>query len=164
VKLRHLLLLVLLSLAAACAASREREPYGAIDLRSGEAVSVADLAGSPALLVGWTTWCAECDELLGGLSAFARSPAATGVEIVAVNLDATDVPAEIDAKIEKHNLHVALWRDRRNDFKRAFSALGVPTTVLLDADGTIVATFPGAADFDGEVADAIALLLGGPAP
>lgn len=155
-------LLGLAVLLAGCGGeSAEREPYAATDLRSGEAVSVADLAGRPALLVSWTTWCTECDELLSGLAEFAASPAAEGVEIVAVNLDAADVPAEIDAKIAEHELTTDLWRDRRNDFKRAFGAMGVPTTILLDGEGTVVGTFPGAADFDGEVAEAIASVMAG---
>lgn len=150
-------------LLAGCGAEgAEREPYAAADLRSGDAVSVTDLAGRPALLVSWTTWCTECDELLSGLAEFAASPAAEDVEIVAVNLDAADVSPEIDAKIAEHELTTGLWRDRRNDFKRAFGAMGVPTTILLDAEGTVVGTFPGAADFDGEVAEAIASVLAAP--
>lgn len=150
-------------LAAACGPSAaDRAPYNAVDLRSGEPVSVDDHAGGPLLLVSWTTWCTECDELLSGLADFAASPAAEGVTIVAVNLDAADVEDRIEAKIAEHGLTTALWRDRRNDFKRAFAALGVPTSVLLDAGGSVVASFPGAADFEGEVARAIAQLLAAP--
>lgn len=157
-------LTLLVMLLAACGPAEERPPYTAVELRSGDQVSVADLAGQPALLVSWTTWCTECDELLSGLARFASSPAADGVTIVAVNLDAADVSAQIDAKLVEHEVTTALWRDRRNDFKRAFAAIGVPTSVLLDAEGTVVATFPGAADFGGEVADAIAGLRAGPMP
>jgi thiol-disulfide isomerase/thioredoxin len=165
VRRRRTVLLGALLLVTACgAAVEERAPYGATDLRTGAAVSVADLAGAPALLVSWTTWCTECDELLSGLADFADSPAAEGVEIVAVNLDAADVEAEIYAKLTEHSIDTALWRDRRNEFKRVFGAIGVPTTVLLDADGGVVATFPGAADFAGEVAEAIADLRGEPSP
>lgn len=131
--------------------------YGAEDLRTGEEVAVQDLAGEPALLVSWATWCRECDEELAGLQAFASSPDADGLAIVAVNLDAADVDEAIDDKIERHGLDVTLWRDRRNEFRQAFGALGVPTTVVLDADGEVVGTFPGAVDFDDEaVLDAIA--------
>lgn len=157
--------LVLIAMGlVACGPAQERAPYEAVELRSGDQVSVADLAGQPALLVSWTTWCTECDELLSGLAAFASSPAAEGVAIVAVNLDAADVSTQIDAKLAEHGVTTALWRDRRNDFKRAFAAIGVPTSVLLDAEGTLMATFPGAADFDGEVAGAIADLRATPLP
>lgn len=121
--------------------------YQATALRSGEPVSTTSLRGTPALLVSWATWCRECDEELAGLQAFASSPDAEGLAIVAVNLDAADVETEIDAKIERHGLTVDLWRDRRNGFKKAFSALGVPTTVVLDRNGIVVGTFPGAVDF-----------------
>jgi thiol-disulfide isomerase/thioredoxin len=122
--------------------------YTAKDLVSGADVSVAALRGAPVLLVSWTTWCAECDDELSGLQDFAESSGADGIEIVAVNIDALDVIDEINAKIEKHSLTTSLWRDKRNEFKRVFGALGVPTTVLLDANGTVVGLFPGAVDFD----------------
>lgn len=141
---------------AACGGPGDDVSYVATDLATGEEVSVASLRGSPALLVSWTTWCRECDEELSGLQAFAQSPDADGIEIVAVNLDAADVTAEIDAKIADHGLTTLLWRDRRNEFKRVFGALGVPTTVLLDAAGSVAGTFPGAVDFeDDEVLEAI---------
>lgn len=130
--------------------------YRATELRSGEAVSTESLLGQPALLVSWATWCKECDEELAGLQEFADSDLADGLHIVAVNLDAADVGDQIDAKVERHALSVELWRDKRNGFKRTFGALGVPTTVLLDADGKVVETFPGAIDFtQASVLDAI---------
>lgn len=122
--------------------------YTAKDLVTGDDVSTESLRGRPALLVSWTTWCTECDEELAGLQAFAESPAAEGIQIVAVNLDASDVTDEINAKIATHGLTTALWRDRRNDFKRVFATIGVPTTVVLDANGSVIGLFPGAVDFE----------------
>lgn len=130
--------------------------YTATKLASGEKVSVESLRGKPALLVSWATWCNECDKELAGLQAFAESPEADGVQIVAVNLDAADVNEQIQAKIDRHHLSVELWRDKRNGFKRAFGALGVPTTVLLDREGKVAGTFPGAVGF--ENADILAAL------
>jgi thiol-disulfide isomerase/thioredoxin len=166
VRRRRTVLLAALLLVTACgAAVEEREPYGATDLRTGAAVSVADLAGAPALLVSWTTWCTECDEVLGGLRSFSESPAAARLEIVAVNLDVGDVDDEIDAKLADHGLSTTLWRDRRNEFKRAFGALGVPTAVLLDAEGRVAGTFPGAVDFEnGPISEALAGIASGSPP
>lgn len=135
---------------AGCGGSGSSGPaYAAVQLFDDDTtVSVADLAGSPALLVSWATWCHACDEELAGLQEFASSDAATDVRIVAVNLDAAAVDAQIREKVERHGLTVELWRDRRNNFRQAFGALGVPTTVLLDRDGTVLGVFPGAVDFD----------------
>lgn len=122
--------------------------YSATDLRSGESVSVESLRGRPVVLVSWATWCRECDEELTALQAFSDSDDADGVAVVAVNLDAADVDAAIDAKIDANGLEVTLWRDRRNDFKRSFGALGVPTTILLDHEGRVAGTFPGGVDLE----------------
>lgn len=141
-------LAVAVVLLAACGGSGAGG-YAATELRSGADVAVADLGGEPVVLTSWATWCAECDDLLEALQGFADSPAAADVAVVAVNLDAADNTAEIDAKIAKHSLTTDVWRDRRNEFRSAFGALGVPTSVVLDADGDVVATFPGVVDFAG---------------
>lgn len=159
-------LTVAAGLAAGCgAASSGPVSYTAKDLHSGAEVSLASLRGTPVLLVSWTTWCAECDEELAGLQEFAESNAADGIEIVAVNLDASDVTDEINAKVDRHALTTLLWRDRRNEFKRVFGTLGVPTTVLLDAGGSVAGVFPGAVDFDDEaVLDALEQVKDAAAP
>lgn len=141
---------VSIALAVGCGGGDDVVDYAAADLRTGEEVSVASLRGRPAVLVSWATWCRECDEELTALQEFAGSAEAAGMEVVAVNLDAADVEDEIDAKIERTGLSVTLWRDRRNEFKRSFGALGVPTTVLVDRAGRVAATFPGGVDFDDE--------------
>jgi peroxiredoxin len=154
-------MLVVLTLAACAGPASEASGYQALDLRTGEPVTVTDLRGQPVLLTSWTTWCAECDEVLGGLSEFADDSRSAGVTLVAVNLDAGDVDYEIAAKLETHALDVTLWRDRRNEFRRAFGALGVPTSVLLDADGRVAGVFPGAVDFGEEgISQAIERVLG----
>jgi peroxiredoxin len=152
---RTFLAAVALVVATGCGSGDDRA-YAVTDLETGDTVSLDDLAGAPAVLVSWATWCRECDEELASLQAFAESPAADGVTVVAVNLDAADVDDAIHDKIERHGLTVELWRDRRNEFRRAFGALGVPTTVVLDADGDVVGTFPGGVASDEDaLADAL---------
>lgn len=146
----RVLMAVTVVLAAGCGSSGHTNAasYTAKDLVSGADVSIASLRGSPVLLVSWATWCTECDSELAGLQAFAGSSAAEGIEIVAVNIDASAATEEINAKIVKHSLTTTLWRDKRNEFKRVFGALGVPTTVLLDSNGTVAGMFAGAVDFE----------------
>ncbi len=130
--------------------------YAASDLRTGAPVSAAALRGRPAVLVSWATWCNECDEVLDSVRELSVSSQAEGLEVVAVNLDAASVEDEIDAKLERHDVRATLWRDKKNAFKRAFGALGVPTVVVLDGRGAVVRTFPGAVDFgDAEVRAAL---------
>jgi thiol-disulfide isomerase/thioredoxin len=155
-----------LGLLVACGAGGHARPaYAAEDLRSGEPVSLAQFDGEPILLVSWTTWCTECDELLSGLAAFAGSPAAEGIAVVAVNLDAASVEDEIDAKLARHEVDAVLWRDRRNEFRRVFGAPGVPTAVVIGSNGEVGGVFPGAVEFaDGPVAVALDDVRGVPAP
>lgn len=142
-------LLAMALIAGGCAGDRgDASEYSATELRSGDPVTVETMRGDAVVLVSWATWCRECDAELTRLQAFADSAEADGLQVIAVNIDAADVEEEIDEKITRNGLEVTLWRDRRNDFRRSFGALGVPTTVLLDREGVVAGTFPGGADFE----------------
>lgn len=142
------IVVVFVMLSVGCGSTTGPVSYVVADLTTGEEVSLASLTGDPTLLVSWATWCRECDEELARLQAFAESEQAEGLNIVAVNLDAAHVDDEVWDKVNRHGLTVTLWRDQRNNFRSTFGALGVPTTVLVDATGEVVGTFPGAVDFD----------------
>lgn len=121
--------------------------YSARD-RAGERVALADLAGRPALLTSWATWCKECKTLLPDLERFSEQQGADGVQVVAVNINAPGSEGDVVALEKQYGMTMARWRDVDNDFTQAFRARGVPTSVLVDADGTVVRRWPGGIPVD----------------
>jgi len=116
--------------------------------RAGDRVSMADLRGAPALLTSWATWCKECKTLLPDLETFHQHQGADGVKVVAVNINAPGSEGDVVALEKQYGMTMDRWRDVDNDFTQAFRARGVPTSVLVDADGTVVRRWPGGVPID----------------
>jgi cytochrome c-type biogenesis protein len=123
--------------------------YAARDLQSDEPVDLASLRGAPALLSSWATWCEPCKKEMPELQALWEERQGTGLQMVAVNVNAAG-PDErrIEPMAEDWGLTMAQWRDADNEFTSTFDGLGVPMTVLLDADGRVLRTWHGAVDPD----------------
>lgn len=116
--------------------------------RAGHRVSMEDLRGSPALLTSWATWCKECKTLLPDLEQFHEQQGADGVRVVAVNVNAPGSASDVVALEQQYGMTMERWRDVDNDFTQAFRSRGVPTSVLVDADGTVVRRWPGGIPID----------------
>lgn len=116
--------------------------------RDGHRVSLADLRGRPALLTSWATWCRECETLLPALESFHEEQGDTGVRVVAVNVNAPGAEAAVAALERDLSMSMDRWRDVDNEFTRVFRTRGVPTSVLVDADGAVVRRWPGGVPLD----------------
>lgn len=123
-------------------------PEYAVRDRAGSAVSLEDLRGSPALLTSWATWCKECKTLLPDLERFHEQQGTDGVQVVAVNVNAPGSEGDVVALEQQYGMTMDRWRDVDNDFTQAFRSRGVPTSVLVDADGTVVRRWPGGIPID----------------
>jgi len=127
----------------------QKEPvrYSGIDFRAHRRASVADYRGTPVLLTSWATWCVECREELPSLVTFWESRRNHGLVVIAVNVDAPDASRGIEAMVKKYSLAMPVWLDEANAYASAFGALGVPTSVLIDANGKVARTWMGRIDF-----------------
>lgn len=104
---------------------------------TGEPVSRASLAGKPALLVFWNTWCSTCKKELPQVNKVAQQYAAKGVAILAINTGLNDSEAKAGAFWKKNRFVFPSAFDRSFDISESFGVQGVPTVVLVDAGGTV---------------------------
>jgi cytochrome c-type biogenesis protein len=150
--LRHsirdaLLVLGLLGALSACGApsSATNAPvaYRATDLQSEADVSIADLRGRPALLTSWAVWCTACREELPALETFWTAHH-EDVRIVAVNLDGSRQQAI--RMVKSIGLTMPVWHDPGDAFSKVFRLIGVPSWVIVGADGSVVREGPGPVD------------------
>lgn len=159
-RLAAVIVAVALTLAA-CGGGTDGHAYRAETLDGATPVSVADLAGRPALLTSWATWCRECKKLLPELELLYHARG-DEVQVVAVNVNAGRDDTEIREVIDRYGMTMAQWRDPKNGFTGAFSAPGVPTTVLLDAEGNVLERWPGVTDLSTpEITEAIDAAVAG---
>lgn len=160
--MRHpLIAAVLAILAAACSTgagaaetdpvvvfeAADRTPLPAIGGRTidGEDLALADLDG-PVVVNFWASWCGPCKEETPHLNAVATQYADRGVSVVGVN---TRDPDLVNAQTFAHANGLAF--PSLFDPDQAIAAqfgdrgpVGMPTTLILDADHRVAVRFFGA--------------------
>lgn len=117
----------------------------------GKPMTIADHAGKTVLLNLWATWCAPCRAEMPALDALQKEKGSNAFEVVAVNVDTGD-----DAKPKKFLKEIGVqtlgfYRDPTialfNEAKTRGLALGLPVTMLIDADGCLIAHMNGPAEW-----------------
>jgi len=133
----------------------EPAPDVAFETPAGGTVGLADFRGRVILLNFWATWCGPCVEEMPALDALQAALGDRPFDVVAVSIDrggAADVQPFYDA----HGIgNLAVYLDPLGAAPRAFEALGLPTTVLIDPQGRVVGRYTGAAPWDGAAARAL---------
>ncbi len=117
----------------------------------GKRVRLADFRGKPVLLNLWATWCAPCRAEMPALDALQKEKGGNAFEVVAVNVDTGD-----DTKPKKFLKEIGVetlgfYRDPTialfNEAKTRGLALGLPVTMLIDAEGCLIAHMNGPAEW-----------------
>jgi cytochrome c biogenesis protein CcmG, thiol:disulfide interchange protein DsbE len=91
--------------------------------------------GRPLVINLWATWCAPCVEEMPALQQVATATRGT-VAFLGVNV--ADDPDAARAFVAKLGITYDLASDPHQDFARRVAAFGMPTTLLVDPQGTIV--------------------------
>lgn len=113
---------------------------------AGATVSLAQLRGSVVVVNLWASWCPPCRAEMPELQRFADAYRARGVVVVGVNQGESTQRASAFAR--SLQIRFPIWLDQRQEYGRAYTALGLPTTVVVGRDGTIVRGFDGPLTFD----------------
>ncbi len=138
------------------------EPSPAPDVtfiaEDGSEVTLADYAGKPVLLNFWATWCAPCRKEMPTLAALQD---AMGDKVTVLTVATGRNPPEAITRffdeIGVTNLPKAT--DPKQEMARAFGVLGLPITVILDAEGQEIARLQGDADWASLSAQAILMAV-----
>ena len=115
---------------------------------------LADYVGKPVVLNFWATWCAPCREEMPSLD---RLQAEMGdrLEVVTV-ATGRNSPAGIRRFFEEEGItRLPMLTDPKQELARGMAVLGLPVTVILDAEGQEIARLTGGAEWDTPEAKAI---------
>ena len=125
---------------------------------AGERLTLADFKGRVLVVNFWATWCAPCIEEMPSLGRLAEIGKAEGIEVLALSADQTDLPDEtLRGFLEKNAAGgLAVYRDDGMAVARSLSVRGLPTTVIIDAEGNLRGTVLGTADWASD--EALALI------
>jgi thiol-disulfide isomerase/thioredoxin len=141
-------------------------PEVAFEDPHGRPARIADFRGRPVLVNLWATWCAPCRAEMPALDALQKELGSEKFEVVAVNVDTGD-----DAKPKKFLADTGVealgyYRDNTmaafEELKTRGLALGLPVTLLVDAEGCLLAHMNGPAEWSSDDAKKlIGVALGG---
>jgi len=126
----------------------------------GAAKKLSDWRGKTLLVNLWATWCVPCRKEMPALEALQSKLGGATFEVVAINIDTRD-PDKPRSFLKDANLtRLGYFNDPKakvfQDLKAVGRALGMPTSVLVDAEGCEIATIAGPAEWGGD--DAVKLV------
>jgi cytochrome c biogenesis protein CcmG/thiol:disulfide interchange protein DsbE len=111
-------------------------------LRGGR-VRLADLRGRPVVLNFWASWCPPC---LAEMPEFQRVHRRLGDRVAFLGVNQRDQAQAAEELARSTGVTYPLAADTAGRSFDAFGGLGMPTTVLIGADGTVADIFAGQLD------------------
>lgn len=118
------------------------------DLRDddGHAVSLDRYRGSVVVMNLWASWCPPCRAEMPDLQRLTEAYGGRGVRVVGVNEGESAQRAHAFASALR--IRFPIWIDASQRYGRVYSALGLPTTVIVDRRGVVRRGFDGPLTFD----------------
>ena len=143
-----------------------RLPDLAFEDADGKPKQLSDWRGRTVLVNLWATWCVPCRKEMPALEGLQTRLGGENFEVVAINIDTRDSQKPKNFLRDAHLTRLGYFSDEKakvfQDLKAVGRALGMPTSVLVDAQGCEIATIAGPAEWDSD--DAIKLIKAAMSP
>ena len=137
-----------------------RLPDLAFEDADGKPRKLSDWRGKTVLLNLWATWCVPCRKEMPALDNLQAKLGGKDFEVVAVNIDTRDPEKPKNFLKEANLTRLGYFTDQKakvfQDLKGIGKALGMPTSILIDAKGCEIANIAGPAEWASD--DAIKLI------
>lgn len=117
-------------------ASIDTLPAATLETLDGDRVDLRSTIEGPAVINLWATWCGPCRREMPELARLHRELAPAGLQTVGIAISSGS-SEEIRSFAEQRGVDYLLLRASREWARRHFRMLGMPTTLIVDADGRI---------------------------
>ncbi|MDB5597696.1 MAG: tlpA [Hyphomicrobiales bacterium] len=133
-----------------------KTPKPAVDITfegpDGQKRRLADFRGRVILLNLWATWCVPCREEMPALDRLQEKAGGKDFEVVALNIDTARLERRQqflrDIGVKSLSFYADSTADVFQVLKRSGKVVGLPTSILIDADGCELGILAGAAAWD----------------
>ena len=123
----------------------EPAPGDPFPLLDGGLGTFAELKGTPVVVNFFASWCQPCRDEMPD---FAAVHDEVGADVRFVGVNVTDGEAEARRLLEETGVDYTVARDPSGSLSEAFGVVNMPSTFLLDAEGRIASSHPGALTAD----------------
>jgi cytochrome c biogenesis protein CcmG/thiol:disulfide interchange protein DsbE len=108
---------------------------------AGNTLKLSALRGQVVYLDFWASWCGPCKQSFPWMNALQQRYGAKGLQVVAINLDEEASDAHRFLAQVPAQFRVAF--DRTSDTPKRYAIVGMPTSVLIGADGQVLMVHTG---------------------
>ena len=134
-------------------ARQSAAPSFTLSTMDGRTIDSTDLRGKVVLLNFWATWCGPCKEEMPSMQRLRDAFPGTDLALLAVTGDQQQ--QAIAAFAKALGLSFPILLDESKDVSAAFGVRGLPTTVIIDRQGSLVGRAIGPRHWDGSAAIAL---------
>ncbi len=147
--------------AAAFVSAAGQNPAPDLQLKdlTGTNQTLSGLHGKVVLVNFWATWCAPCRKEMPDLVKLQADYAGKGLQIVAVTVDTESFHDKVVAYANDSKLNFPVWFGSTANMAPFDLGVALPSSVLVDQQGRVVATIEGIVD-DADIRSKIDGLLG----
>jgi peroxiredoxin len=128
-------------------------PVFTVPSAEGRSLSLTDSRGSVVLLNFWATWCPPCREEMPSMERLYQRYRDRGFTVLAVSIDRN--VAAVAPFVKEFQLTFPIGLDPESAVTRLYRVRALPTTVLIDRSGQVVAGAAGARTWDSPAAHAV---------
>lgn len=107
---------------------------------------LSDFRGKPLIINVWASWCGPCQEEMGSLERLSRRYGGKQFNVIGVSTD--DYVDRAEMFLKKTNTTFSNFIDQKLFLEHMLGAERLPLTLLVDAQGRVLAKFTGAKEWD----------------
>jgi peroxiredoxin len=119
----------------------------------GREAKLSDTKGKIVILNFWATWCPPCKEEMPSLEALWKSM--KGRDFTIMGVSGGESLGEVKRFVEAGGYTYPIYADPSNKAAAAYGVRAIPTTLVLDKSGGVLASRVGGADFNSSDAQAL---------
>jgi len=119
----------------------QEAPDFSLELLNGDIITLSELRGKVVFINFWATWCGPCVEELPDIQKLAESADYAG-DLVILAINCGEQKEKVAEFIEKNNYSFNVGVDG-GEIQDLYPTLGIPYTVIINADGIITQTHLG---------------------
>ncbi len=112
---------------------------------SGPSRELSEFRGKPLIINVWASWCGPCRAEMGSLERLSRRG---GKKFTVIGISTDDYPDKAMAFLQQYKTSFSHFIDTRLFLENMLGADRLPLTLLVDAQGRVLAKYYGAKEWD----------------